>query len=265
MSDHLLIEKKDGIATLTMNRPNSRNALSIDMRRMFFEAVTDIETDDAVRCVVIKGAGDHFMAGGDVISFGEIAKMPADERRKNFEARIHGLHPTMMTMRRMQKPIIASVQGAAAGFGLSLAMACDLVIAADNAFFTLAYINIATTPDGSGTYSLPRMVGLKKAMEIAMLGDRFDAEEAHRLGLVNRVVPTADIAAETDKLACRLANGPTVAIGRTKQMMHASLGNSMEEQLHSEAENFAACSATNDWVEGVTAFGEKRKPEFKGN
>ncbi|WP_169546116.1 enoyl-CoA hydratase [Sneathiella aquimaris] len=264
MSDHLLFEKEDGIATLTMNRPESRNALSIEMRRKLYEAVVDIETDDDIRCVIIKGAGDHFMAGGDVISFGEIAKKEADARRKEFEARIHGLHPTMVTMRRMRKPIIGSVQGAAAGFGLSLAMACDLVIAADNAFFTLAYINIATTPDGSGTYSLPRMVGLKKAMEIAMLGDRFDAEEAFRLGLVNKVVPVADMEMEINQLARRLANGPTVAIGRTKQMLHASLNNSLEEQLNSEAENFAACSATEDWVEGVTAFGEKRKPEFKG-
>ncbi len=265
MTDHLLFEKKDGIATLIMNRPESRNALSIEMRQALFDAVTDIESDDSVRCVIVKGAGDHFMAGGDVISFAEIAKQDPDERRKMFEARIHGLHPTMMTMRRMQKPIIASVQGAAAGFGLSFAMACDLVIASDDAFFTLAYINIATTPDGSGTYSLPRMVGLKKAMEIAMLGDRFDAEEAHRIGLVNRIVPKAELEEQTAKLARRLANGPTVAIGRTKQMMHASLTNSMEEQLHSEAENFAACSATNDWAEGVTAFAEKRKPEFKGN
>lgn len=264
MTDHLLVEKKNGIATLVMNRPESRNALSIEMRQKLFDVMTDIETDDSVRCVVIKGAGEHFMAGGDLKAFKDIVKLPADERRKTFEARIHGLHPTMFTMRRMQKPIIASVQGAAAGFGLSLAMACDMVIAADNAFFTLAYINIATTPDGSGSYSLAQMVGLKKAMEIAMLGDRFDAEEAKRLGLVNFVVPTANIDEETDKLATRLANGPTVAYGRTKQLMHASLQNSMETQLAMEAESFAACAATEDWAEGITAFAEKRKPVFKG-
>ncbi len=264
MSDHLIVKKEGSIATLTMNRPKSRNALSIDMREMLFDALVDIETDDSVRCVVIKGEGDHFMAGGDVISFGDVAKKPADERGKLFEKRIHGLHPTIFTMKRMEKPIIASVQGAAAGFGLSLAMACDMVIAADTSFYTLAYIGIATTPDGSGTYSLPRIVGLKKAMEIAMLGDRFDAAEAHRLGLVNFVVPASDLEAETAKLATRLANGPTVAIGRTKKLMHASLVNGMEEQLALEAENFAACARTDDWVEGITAFGEKRKPVFKG-
>lgn len=264
MSDHLLVEKKNGIATLVMNRPEARNALSIDMRQQLFDAMVDIETDDEIRCVVVKGAGEHFMAGGDLKAFADIVKKDPDERRKTFEARIHNLHPTIFTMRRMQKPIIASVQGAAAGFGLSLAMACDMVIAADNAFFTLAYINIATTPDGSGTYSLAKMVGLKKAMEIAMLGDRFGAEEAAQLGLVNFVVPTADIDAETDKLATRLANGPTIAIGRTKALLHASMTNSMESQLAMEAESFAACAATEDWAEGITAFGEKRKPVFKG-
>ncbi|WP_025899401.1 enoyl-CoA hydratase [Sneathiella glossodoripedis] len=264
MSEHLLLEKKGAIATLTMNRPESRNALSVQMREKLFESMQDIETDDSIRCVVVKGAGDHFMAGGDVISFAEIAKKDPDERQKIFENRIHGLHPTIFTMRRMQKPIIASVQGAAAGFGLSLAMACDMVIAADSSFFTLAYINIATTPDGSGTYSLPRIVGLKKAMEIAMLGDRFDAAEAQRLGLVNFVVPSAKLEEETDKLAKRLAAGPTVAIGRTKRLMHESLVNDMEKQLALEAENFAACARTDDWAEGIFAFGEKRKPEFKG-
>jgi len=264
MSDHLLVKKKGGVATLVMNRPDNRNALSIEMREQMFEAVSDIETDDDIRCMVIKGAGEHFMAGGDVIAFADIAKKPAAERGKMFEKRIHGLAPTIYTLRRMQKPVIASVRGAAAGFGLSLAMACDMVIAADSSFYTLAYINIGTTPDGSGSYSLPRMVGLKKAMEIAMLGDRFGAEEAQRLGLINFVVPEDELEAETEKLATRLANGPTVAIGLTKRMLHASLNNDMEAQLALEAENFAACARTDDWVEGVTAFGEKRKADYKG-
>jgi len=265
MTEDLLVEKNGSIATVTMNRPDARNALSLDMREALFHAVTDIETDDAIRCMVVKGAGDHFMAGGDVKSFNDYVKMAPDERRQNFERRIHGLHPTMFTIRRMNKPVIASVQGAAAGFGLSLMMACDMVIAADDAFFTLAYINIGTTPDGSGTYTLPRIVGMKKAMEIAMLGDRFGADEAKDMGLVNFVVPKEDLDAETDKLAARLAKGPTFAIGRTKQLLNASLNNSMETQLALEAEGFSACAASNDWVEGVTAFKEKRRPIYKGN
>lgn len=265
MTKDLLVEKKDGIATLTLNRPEARNALSMEMREELYQSLAEIESDDSIRCVVITGAGDHFQAGGDVKSFTEYAKMETNERRRTFEQRIHGLHPTIFLMTRMRKPVIASVRGGAAGFGLSLLMACDMVIASEDAFLTLAYINIGTTPDGSGTYMLPRIVGLKKAMEIAMLGDRFDAEEAKRLGLINFVVPNDDLVSETAKLAKRLANGPTVAIGRTKQLLNASLENSLEAQLSLEAQNFAACAASNDWVEGVTAFKEKRRPVFKGN
>ncbi|TNE40994.1 MAG: enoyl-CoA hydratase [Alphaproteobacteria bacterium] len=264
MTDHLLMDVKDGIATLTLNRPEARNALSMEMRTALYERLIEIESDDSIRCVVITGAGEHFQAGGDVKSFNEYAKMPSEERRQNFEKRIHTLHPTVFLLTRMRKPVIASVRGGAAGFGLSLMMACDMVIASDDAFMTLAYINIGTTPDGSGTYMLPRIVGLKKAMEIAMLGDRFTAAEAKDLGLVNYVVPTADLEAETAKLAKRLANGPTVAIGETKRLLNGSLNNSLETQLSMEAQGFAACAASDDWVEGVTAFKEKRRPEFKG-
>lgn len=265
MSDDLLYEKNGAIATITLNRPEARNALSLDMREGLFQAFSDAEVDDAIRCVVLQGAGEHFQAGGDVKAFNEYAKLSPMERQQTFERRIHGLHPTVFTMMRMPKPIIASVRGGAAGFGLSLMMACDMVIASEDAFITLAYIGIGTTPDGSGTYTLPRIVGLKKAMEIAMLGDRIKAAEAKDLGLINFVVPTGELEAETAKLAKRLANGPTVALGRTKQLLNASLNNSLEAQLSLEAQNFAACAASNDWVEGVTAFKEKRKPDYQGN
>jgi len=264
MTKDLLMDVKDGIATLTLNRPEARNALSMEMRTALYDRLVEIEADDSIRCVVITGAGEHFQAGGDVKSFNEYTKLPPEERSQNFERRIHTLHPTIFTLTRMKKPVIASVRGAAAGFGLSLMMACDMVIASDDAFVTLAYIGIGTTPDGSGTYMLPRIVGLKKAMEIAMLGDRIGAAEAKDLGLINYVVPAADLAAETDKLAKRLANGPTVAIGMTKRLLNASLNNGLEAQLSLEAQSFATCAASDDWVEGVTAFKEKRRPEFKG-
>ncbi|MBE7638300.1 enoyl-CoA hydratase [Sneathiella sp. P13V-1] len=264
MTDHLLIEKNGSIATLTMNRPDSRNALSLEMRAKLNEAVIDLEADDSIRCVVIKGAGEHFMAGGDVKSFKDFVELDPDNRRKTFEARIHNLTPTLVALRRMKKPVIASVQGAAAGFGLSLAMACDIVIAGESSFYTMGYIGIGATPDGSGSYSLPRIVGLKKAMEIAMLGDRFGAEAAKEYGLINFIVPDDELEAETKKLAERLASGPTFALGKTKELMHASMVNGLEQQLALEAESFSQCAATEDWAEAIVAFSEKRKPSFKG-
>lgn len=253
------------IATFTLDRPSALNALSDEMVLGMKQFFAEIERDPSVRCLVIAGAGDHFMAGGDLKHFqGLFQKHDAEARRRLFEEFIHQLHPAIFTLRRMRKPVIASVQGACAGFGLSLAMACDLTIAADNAYFTLAYINIATSPDGSGTYFLPRLVGLKTAMEIALLGDRFDAAKAQARGLVNFVVPQADLAAETAKLAARLANGPTHAIGNTKALLNASLSRDLEAQLAAEAVSFADCTTTEDMAEGLGAFVAKRKPVYKG-
>ena len=240
---HLDLEIKDGIATLTMNRPEARNALSMEMRAQLIEVLHDIEHDDAVRCVVLTGAGDHFMAGGDVKGMSESIKK---------------------AMRRMPKPIIASCRGAAAGAGVSMALACDLVIAAEDAFFTLAYCKIGTSPDGSSSFHLPRAVGIKKAMEIALLGDRFGAQEAKDIGMINFVVPSAELDAETASLAQRLAAGPTHVYGNTKALFYRSLESEFESQLQAEAEYFADCASRADFREGVTAFVEKRSPNFTG-
>lgn len=254
----------DGIATLTMNRPEARNALSMEMRAMLADVLHDIEMDDSVRCVVLTGAGDHFMAGGDVKGMGESIKKSPDEIRKEFVLRIHDLHPIMFAMRRMRKPVIASCRGASAGAGVSMALACDLVIAADDAFFTLAYCRIGTSPDGSSSFHLPRAVGIKKAMEIALLGDRFGAQEAKDIGMINYVVPAADLESETSKLATRLANGPTHVYGNTKALFYRSLESEFESQLQAEAEYFADCASRKDFHEGVSAFIEKREPNFTG-
>lgn len=262
MNDSLLLEVRDGVATLTLNRPDSLNALDADMKEAMGEAIPRLANDETVRCVVIRGAGAHFMAGGDLKGFHGFMDQPPEARHAHFRETIHKLHPNIVALRTMPKPVVASVRGAAAGFGLSLVMAADLAIAADDAFFTLAYCRIGTSPDGGGSYHLPRIVGLRKAMEIALLGDRFDAATAHRLGLVNYLVPAAELEAETEQLARRLADGPAEALGRTKALLMGSLDSTLEEQLAAEADSFAACAATDDFAEGVAAFVGKRAARF---
>lgn len=261
----LELTHQDGITTMIFNRPESRNALSMEMRSMLCDALHDAENDSSVRCVVLKGKGEHFLAGGDVKGMSHTLEQPQEELRKQFVLRIHNLNPIMYAMRRMPKPVISSVRGAAAGAGMSIALASDLVIASEDAFFTLAHCHIGTTPDGSATFHLPRTVGIKKAMEITLLGDRFDAQTAREWGLINFVVPAVSLEEETGKLARRLANGPTYVYGKSKALLYRSMESEFESQLQAEAESFADCASRADFREGVTAFVEKRKPLFTGN
>ncbi len=256
---------KDGVATLTMNRPEARNALSMEMRSLLDEKLHEIEFDDAIRCVVLTGAGEHFMAGGDIKSMHEyLDSHDESETQSYFLHRIHDLHTSIFPMRRMPKPIVAKVRGAAAGAGVSFAAACDLIIAEEDAFFTLAYCNIGTTPDGSSSFHLPRAIGLKRTLEMTLLGDRYTAQQMADMGLVNFVVLGDKLDEECDKLVTRLANGPTHVYGMGKKLMYRSLENEFEAQLQLEAECFADCAKRADYREGVAAFLEKRKPVFTG-
>jgi 2-(1,2-epoxy-1,2-dihydrophenyl)acetyl-CoA isomerase len=228
------------------------------------DATARFERDPAVRCVVLRGAGDHFMAGGDIKGFRKSLSEDRAGHVARLEMRVVKVHQAIYHLRRMPKPVLASVQGAAAGFGLSMILASDLAIAADDAFFTLAYRHIGLSADGGATYFLPRIVGERRALEIALLGERFTAERALELGILNWLVPRASLAEETAVLARKLADGPTVALGKAKQLIRSSLDNSWDEQSHREAEGLAAAAATEDHLEGVAAFLEKRKPVFKG-
>jgi 2-(1,2-epoxy-1,2-dihydrophenyl)acetyl-CoA isomerase len=233
------------------------------MMDALIERASALAADDGVRCIVIRGAGRHFMAGGDIRTFAARLGTPPEERRQEFARIVQRVHTAIETIYGMPQPVVAAVHGAVAGFGLSLMCACDLAIAADSSYFTSAYRHIGLTPDGGATYALPRIVGVKKAMEIVLLGERFGVDEALRIGLVNRSVPEAELATATDKLAAALATGPALALRNGKRLINRSLSRSLSEQLDAEATSFGACSATADFVEGIGAFLAKRTPRFE--
>jgi len=261
MTEIVCLEREGAIATLTLNRPEALNALNSAMAEALADATAEVQADESIRCLVIRGAGDAFMAGGDLKQFHRlVSEAGGDVAPIDFDV----VHRAIKAIRTMPKPVLASVHGPVAGFGVSLMSACDLAIAAEGSFFTLAYCLIGTSPDGGSTYHLPRTVGLKRAMEIALLGDRFDAARALEIGLINRVVALDQLAGETDKLAARLAAGPTQALGRTKLLMNSAFVNPLDEQLEAEAQAFADCARTGDFLEGVTAFLEKRPARFSG-
>lgn len=256
--DAPLLYRRDGaIARILFNRPAALNAIDTPMAALFLEACRDLAADDAVRVVVMRGAGRAFIAGGD------LAQMRADPVSGS-TALIGPLHEGIGILARLRAPVLASLHGVVAGGGLGVALAADLAIAAEGTRFSLAYGNIGASCDCSTSWGLPRVVGLRKALEIALLGETFDAAEALRLGLVNRVVPAAELAAETERIAQRLAGGPPIAFGRMKRLMRESLDRELQGQLDAEAEGFRACAATRDFVEGVTAFLEKRPARYEG-
>jgi 2-(1,2-epoxy-1,2-dihydrophenyl)acetyl-CoA isomerase len=262
MASPLLVTRDGAVATLTLNRPDALNALDFTLMDALVEATAEVAADDKLRVVVVRGAGKHFMAGGDLRVFaGELKKPPA-QRSADFRNMITRLHAAIEAIHRMPHPVIGQVQGAVAGFGLSLMNACDLVVAADNAYFASAYRAIALTADGGGSFALPRIVGTRRAMEIMLLGDRFDAQQALAWGLVNRVVPLAELESAVAAVVQSLAQGPVLAVRNAKRLLRESLARSLSEQLDAEAASFAACAGTPDFAEGIAAFLEKRPAQF---
>ena len=259
----VLLARDGAVATLTLNRPAALNALDMAMMDALVAHTTALAADTTLRVVVLRGAGPHFMAGGDLRTFAErIAAAPA-EREDEFRRIVDRVHVAIEQIHRMPHAVIGALHGAVAGFGLSLAAACDLAVAAEDAYFASAYRQIGLTPDGGGSWSLPRIVGMRKALEIHLLSERFDAHEAWRIGLVNRVVARDALDATVRELAQSIAEGPALALRNVKRLVRDSLERTLSEQLRAEAQSFAQCAATKDFVEGIGAFLEKRRPRFR--
>ena len=256
-SSPVLLVRDGAIATIVLNRPAAHNALDVPMVRAFRDACAALADDDGVRAVILRGAGRNFSVGGDL---GAMRPDPGTIAPQLIEA----LHAGILVLTTMDAPVIASLHGAVAGGSLSLSMACDLAIASDRTRFNLAYARIGASSDGSSSWHLPRLVGLRRALEIALLSDDLDATEALRIGLVNRVVPDADLARETQALAERIAAGPTKAYGRLKRLMRRSFEADLPDQLDAEADAFKDSTQTHDFAEGVEAFFSKRAAKFEG-
>jgi 2-(1,2-epoxy-1,2-dihydrophenyl)acetyl-CoA isomerase len=261
MSEALAYAVDGAIATITFNRPQVMNALDADMIVALRTACERARDDTAVRAIVLRGNGPAFVAGGDVTVFhANLNNLPV------MVAELAGeLHRAILALRQAPKPVLASVHGAVAGAGVSVMAAADLAIAADDTKFTLAYSRIGASPDGGSTWFLPRLIGARRALELMLLSDNFDAQTALQFGLVNRVVAAAELATETAQLAQRLASGPTLAYAATKALVNRSFESPLADQLDAEAAAFAQCAATRDFAAGVSAFVTKSKPEFNGD
>lgn len=256
----IVFSKLGSIATIGFNRPQAMNAFNHIMAQELLVATNEIKADTAIRAVLLSGMGKLFMAGGDIQFFHQhLATMPhgVSDIVENLNQVIHNL----MTM---PKPVLASVHGSAAGVGVSLMLACDLVMASEDTKFTMAYSGLGISPDGGASFNLPRNVGMKKAMEWLLLPDLFSAAEAKAHGLINWVVPAAELEAATQKCLARLAAGPSFSYAHIKQLLQASLHNTLDAQLELEKEAFIACTTSDDFATGVKSFLQKQKPEFVG-
>jgi enoyl-CoA hydratase/carnithine racemase len=256
----LLYEVRDGIATITLNRPERRNAFNVEMLDLWLEALRDARTNDAVQVIVVTGAGRAFCSGGDVGSMSERGDMTGLEHKRWLEV----VHRIPLTLEEIDKPVIAALNGAAAGAGLDMALMCDLRFAAEGARFSEAYVKVGLIPGDGGTYFLPRLIGTARALELIWSGDVFDAQEAFRLGIVNRVVPPDQLMSTVYEFAGRLAKGPTVAIRLAKRAVYAGMQMDLRAHLDMISSHMAVVRQTEDHKEGVQAFAEKREPEFKG-
>ena len=260
-ASELLCEEKEAVLTLTLNRPDVLNALTMGMMKSLIENLRKAEKDKKIRCVVLTAAGRAFCAGADL---GDLRKRQAaqafslgDELRRHF-------NPLILQIRKMEKPVVGAVNGLAAGAGASLILSCDLKVCSEKATFINAFSRVGLVPDSGMTYFMPRFLGLSLALEHAWTAKPIKAEQALHFGWVNRVVPAERLSAETAKLAGELTQCPPLSVALTKRAMNRALETNLEEQMQYEAQLQEILGKTKDHQEGVTAFLEKRPPQFKG-
>ena len=257
----ILFEVGDGVATLTLNRPKSLNSFTVEMHAEIRAAMREVQENAAIRCLVITGAGRGFCAGQDLADRassgdGDVPDVGASVE-KNY-------NPLISSIMNLPKPVICAVNGVAAGAGASIALACDIVLAARSATFIQVFCKIGLIPDSGGTWNLPRAVGLARAKGLAMLGDRLAAETAETWGLIWKCVDDDALQDEAQKMARHFATQPTRALGRIKQLLHSSISNTLPEQLLLEQKAMQELGQSDDYREGVAAFLAKRPPVFKG-
>lgn len=257
------VHRAGGVAKIELNRPETMNAWNRQFGLDLLAAVEAAAEDRAVRCVVLTGAGKGFSSGADLKDM-QHQELTPDGRPDVHKVLTERYHPIIVALRTMEKPVLAAVNGGAVGIGLSLALASDLIVAAESAYFLLAFVNIGLVPDGGSSVFVPNRVGLARATELAMLGERLPAATALDWGLINRVLPDASFTEEADALAARLAAGPTRSYAGTKRQLNAWTQRGLEEQLELEATIQREMAGSSDFVEGALAFAQKRQASFGG-
>lgn len=262
MYETIRLEKSGGVASITLNRPKVLNAFNMQLHEEIYDALNEAAADDEVRCIVLRGEGKGFSAGADLA---EVVEGDGNPDGPDLGEYLRNTYSRLITrMVGIEKPIVAAMHGPVYGAGLGLALVSDLRLAAESAKFSVAFVKIGLIPDAGVTFFLPRVVGLGRAMQMSMLGEALDAQEAHRVGLVNEVVPDEKLEEEAAALAGRLAGLPTQALGRIRQTLHRSFESDLAAALEAEATGQTLCGYTQDHKEGIAAFFEKRDPAFTG-